>query len=289
MNDNREGSMANFSKKIFICLVIAVMACTASSVFNNAAAQDNNHGFSYVYGEMGVDYSSGDYGTGDDTDVFSIPLTVGYSPSPAWDLYLTLVPFLYQNTTNLVAVAGQPVRVMKSKTNPATGQTSEKTSHTGVGDTTAGITYYAVDETDTIPEVDLIATLKIPTADEDRGLGTGEFDSSIGVSMSKNQNDWSVYGILEYNFIGNPGGGIDLNNYASGTVGISRQCLPDFRNSLYVFMGGAISDESDDQLEIGLRSRLALDSDNDLTLHLTKGLWDGSPDYGLGLFWSHSF
>ncbi len=283
--------MVNLIRKLFILISVTAIVCAGSVVAFTcpAVAQVNGKGLSYFYTETGVDYTSGDYGTGDDTDVCSIPLTIGYTPAAKWDFYVTLVPFLYQDTSNLVSVAGQPVRVKQSRINPSTGQVVEKTSHTGIGDTTLGVTYYAVDETESLPELDLIASLKIPTADDDRGLGTGKFDSSLGFSLSKSQNDWTVYGTIEYNFIGNPGGDVDLNNYTSGTIGISHQCLPDLKNTLYVFMGGAMSDAADDQLEIGLRSRFTLDPDNDLALHLSKGLWDGSPDYGIGVSWSHSF
>jgi hypothetical protein len=42
-----------------------------------------------------------------------------------------------------------------------------------------------VEEKDLIPEIAPYVKIKFPTADSDRGLGTGEFDETIGVDLSK--------------------------------------------------------------------------------------------------------
>lgn len=241
-------------------------------------------GYSYIYGEAGAEFSSGDYGTSDNTEVFSIPVTLGYSPNPNLEFYATIVPFMYQNTTNLVSVSGLPVR---GKMHQGAQAALEKESETGIGDTTVGLTFFALNEAPGMPEIDLLASVKIPTADEDKGLGTGEFDYSVGLTLSKGLRDWSCYGTLEYNFLGDPGGDYDIDNYASVTLGLTRRCLPNLNNTLYLFAGQAISDYSDEQLEIGIKSRLSVDKNNELSVYLSKGLADGSPEYGMGAFWSH--
>jgi hypothetical protein len=42
-----------------------------------------------------------------------------------------------------------------------------------------------LEERDVIPEIMPYVKIKFPTADSDRGLGTGEFDETIGVDLSK--------------------------------------------------------------------------------------------------------
>jgi len=269
-------------------LSLIVMICLSLGLTTPVKARQNKSDFTSLYGEVALDYSNGDYGTSDDTDIFSTSVTVGFSPTADWELYVTAVPFLYQKTTNLISVAGQPVKA-KGKRAAQSAQEEERESHTGIGDTTIGATFYAIDETEIGPEVDFTANIKIPTADDDRGLGTGEIDYSVGVNLSKTSDAWTIYGSLDYTILGDPGGDYDLDNYLSGTIGVSHQCLPNLKNSLYVYAGQAMSDESDDQLEIGLNSSINLSEADNLSVYVTRGLWDGSPDWGVGMAFTHVF
>jgi len=61
--------------------------------------------------------------------------------------------------------------------------------------------------------------VKFPTADKDRGLGTGEFDETLGVDVSKRLID-ALFGFLtlSYTFIGDPPGA-DFRNSFGWSVG----------------------------------------------------------------------
>lgn len=108
----------------------------------------------------GADYSRGDYGFATDTEVLSVPLQLSYE-SGSW-LFTTSVPWLNIRGPAAITGAGGAPRPTSA-------------SESGLGDVMAGATYRFGE---VIGPVNLAFTgrIKLPTADEDRGLGTGETD-----------------------------------------------------------------------------------------------------------------
>lgn len=273
-------------RKAVLCLQMVTLAIiTACPAFSMENQADEQYGFI----EPGVEYSTGDYGTDEDTDVFSIPITVGYSPVRRLELYVTFVPLMYMKTTNLLAVSGRPVYSKKGHGHMGTpSQTQEedtdRDSETGIGDTTVGFTYYFLEQTELLPKMHFSASVKLPTADEDKYLGTGEFDYIVELGAAKDFGPWGVFGSVEYNFIGDPGSDYDLDDYAGITAGVSYRPMDRLKSSLYVYAAEAISDESDDQLEIGFRTSYSLTHNSDISAYVARGLQDGSPDWQMGLY-----
>src|SRR5205823_1195681 len=65
--------------------------------------------------------------------------------------------------------------------------------------------YVLLAEKSVLPEVAPYLKIKFPTADSGRGLGTGEFDETVGVDLSKTLFPRFVsYVTLAYTFIGSP-------------------------------------------------------------------------------------
>src|SRR5207253_10138294 len=56
------------------------------------------------------------------------------------------------------------------------------------------VSYAILEEKALIPEIAPYVTIKFPTADENRGLGTGEYDETIGVDLSKRL----IHGLFGY-------------------------------------------------------------------------------------------
>jgi len=158
----------------------------------------------------------------------------------------------------------------------------------GFGDMTLKASYYVLEETDIIPLTALKAGVKFPTADEDDGLGTGEFDYLFGMDLSKEVGRWSLFGGVCYNILGDPDY-YDLNNYVSGYAGVSTEVLPNFYTSLEVDAAGAASDESDSELSLGLELGYDFGKYGYLAAGASKGFSDGSPDYGAYVSYSISF
>src|SRR3989442_48841 len=76
----------------------------------------------------------------------------------------------------------------------------------GLGDLLLKVSY-TVKERAFLPEITPYLKVKFPTAQRDKGLGTGEFDETVGVDLSKRLFD-GVFGFasVAYTFIGDPPG-----------------------------------------------------------------------------------
>ncbi len=95
---------------------------------------------------------------------------------------------------------------------PGTGALPGTVTTCGVGDLVLRGRYYVLDEHDWMPTVAIRGHVKIPTADADRGLGTGRFDEGVGVELTKTlRPGWMALLDGGYTFIGNPSG-VDFNN-----------------------------------------------------------------------------
>ena len=165
---------------------------------------------------------------------------------------------------------------------------SQDESASGIGDTTVSVSYLLHAETTAMPGITLHASVKIPTADEDKGLGTGEFDYQLGVSLSKDVDRWTLSAGAGYTILGQPDA-YDLDNYLSGYCAISTSVTDRLWISLELAGAGAASAESDSEMSVTAGLGYDLASFGDIALQLSGGLADGSPDYSLSLVYSLYF
>src|SRR2546427_8074315 len=158
-----------------------------------------------------VNYSVGDYGTGKDTTIVYVPFTLGVRPLDRFWLNVT-VPFVYQDSQNVVLTGGGVASRKEQKGKLA--QPARSTTESGLGDVLLKASVVGVGERDLMPEITPYLKIKCPTADVDRGLGTGEFGESLGVDVSKRLID-ALFGdlTLSYTFIGDPPGGGVRNSF----------------------------------------------------------------------------
>ncbi len=152
-----------------------------------------------------VNYSVGDYGTGKDTTFIYVPFTLGVKPIDGFTLGLT-IPYVYQ-TGQTVVITGGGVAVRKDKQRQLGTATQNQVTSTehGLGDVLLKGQYVLVEEKSVLPEVAPYLKIKFPTADQGKGLGTGEFDETVGVDLSKTLFPRFVsYVTLAYTVIGSP-------------------------------------------------------------------------------------
>jgi len=90
-----------------------------------------------------------------------------------------------------------------------------------------------MDEQDWIPSVNLTGRIKFPTADEDKGLGTGEFDYGFGGELAKSlTRDLILYLDGGYTFLGDPKGR-NFRNQWNYDVGLGYYLTDDLRASVF--------------------------------------------------------
>lgn len=216
----------------------------------------------------GVDYTSGDYGTGTTTEIVTIPTTLKYYRGP-WMLGLMVPIIQVDGNAGVLGGADRTVIVKKG--------VAESRSQGGLGDIVAsgGYTFFH-DSTDR-PLIDLIGKIKFPTAEDD--LGTGAFDFSVQVDITRSLGRWTPFGTLGYRFVG--GGG--LNDIFFLALGGSYKFSEAWNAGLIFDYREATSDQSDDPAEFTPFATWKFHAAWALTGYGVIGATDGSPDYGGGL------
>lgn len=147
-----------------------------------------------------MDCSSGKYGDVASTDILYVPFTGKYETG-RWMFKLT-VPY--------IEVTG-PGNVVRDVGVIRTSTSMTRTTQKGLGDVVAAATYnlYAGGASD--PVVDLTGKVKFGTADETKGLGTGENDYAAQVDVYKGFGRFTAFGTVGYRVLGSPAG-VFLNN-----------------------------------------------------------------------------
>lgn len=146
-----------------------------ASVF--AAYEDTGKDWKF---SSSVTYETGDFGTGTTTDTVYAPLTLKRY-FDRWDVSLT-VPYITQETgAGVAAIAGRPVQIRK-------GRDGGTTTNEGLGDLVLKGGVDLMQEGEQPFSLSPVGKIKFPTADEEAGLGTGEFDEGVGLEASKRIN-----------------------------------------------------------------------------------------------------
>lgn len=141
----------------------------------------------YVQVSTGFDYSSGDYGDTVDTDFLALPVTVKYQTDD-WYLRASISYLDVEGPSGVIPGDG-------GVSNPG----GEVTSRSGIGDLwlTGGYSMGIGDST----WFDAVAKVKVPTASEDKFLGTGTTDFTAQGELLHSFGDVSVsaYGGRRFN------------------------------------------------------------------------------------------
>jgi len=256
---------------------IAISAALLLACISPAAAEDEPR-WSL---SSSVNYSVGDYGTGKDTTFIYVPFTLGVKPIDRFTIGLT-IPYIYQ-TGETVVITGGGVAVRKNKQSQLGTATQNQVTSTeqGLGDVLLKGQYVLLEETSVLPEIAPYLKIKFPTADSNRGLGTGEFDETVGVDLSKTLFPRFVsYVTLAYTFIGSPAGS-SFDNSFGWSVGAAYLVAQPF--SVFAFLDGstAISSGQANPLEVRVGADYRVAQALKIFGSVSRGLSDGSADWGV--------
>ncbi len=249
----------------------------------------------------GFDFSSGDYGSSPATDVYYAPLLIAYEYG-AWRAELT-VPYLSIDGPSDAVSAGPPgarqQQPLPPQPEPESDVTSESSS--GIGDVLIGLRYGVEALWNYGWFVDVTGTAKVPTADEDDGLGTGEFDFLLELDVAKTLGRWTPLLGVGYRFTGktdvfdtvNAQGvvtsEVDLRDTLFGSAGVQFSATPHLvAGAIYEYRQSIARGSSDPQ-EIFSYLYYDIDGSWAATLYGIAGLSQGSPDYGVGTVLTYRF
>lgn len=98
------------------------------------------------------------------------------------------------------------------------GTVNRRTTESGLGDIVLGSTYSALQLNTQKFYVDVGAKVKLPTASESKGLGTGKTDYTVTTDAYKTLDHLTLMGTLGYKVLGDPSGA-KLNNVWFTSIG----------------------------------------------------------------------
>ena len=241
---------------------------------------------------LGVDYSSGNYGTDTTTEILSVPFSARYA-SGNWTWKASLPWLRVSGDPNVLPGLGAVVN-----TNPRGrgrgggvavpgGTEPESGTASGIGDLNLSATYSF--DTGGPLGVDLTGKAKVATADEDKGLGTGANDYGLALDLYRAFGETTLFGGVGYTALGDSSY-VDVEGVANANLGVSRK-LGTAGGSVGVVYDwrAAASSSFDDRSEITGFYGFGVDPANRFQLYATAGLSDGSPDWGGGVSYSHGF
>jgi len=227
----------------------------------------------------GINYTSGDYGGDIDIEDVYVPIT-GTVDYGRFGFRLT-VPYLSVRApagTIITDPGGQPV--------PGSGAMS---TESGLGDVIGSVTLYdVIYNRDLGIALDITGKVKFATADESKGLGTGEHDYSVQADVYKYLDAFTLLGSAGYTVRGDPTG-IDLENVLFGSIGGIFNYSPEIRAGLiFSYRESAISSTDSIQELTGFVSRRVSD-DWKIQLYALSGFSDSSPGFGGGVMLKRAF
>jgi hypothetical protein len=256
-------------------LLLLACAIGATTIQHLARAEEDPLDSLYdITMSSGFDFVTGKYGTDTGTDIWYIPFTTKLE-GEKHSLKLT-VPYLSITDSGSVVGGGDQVIVVGD------GEGGERKTEDGLGDIIGVFSYYLYPGTEVLPMVDLNYKLKVPTADKDRGLGTGEFDHSIEIDIAKAWGRTTVFTTGGYKIFGDPED-YELNDVFYGSVGAQYKVNDYIRTGLIYDIRDNTTDTGDGISEITGYLGRDLNDKWKIMVYGVAGLSDGSPDWGAGI------
>lgn len=279
----------------FLCLT--AMACCGLSSAAFAGSGDTQ-----LTVGLGVEFATGDYGTGITTDSVVVPLTIDWYPTRRLEFNLE-VPYVYQSNGTTVAAGG--IRIRRGRTAAgfvgavngngngngalaAVAYDDLNQSRSGLGNVSLKAGYAILEESDGIPRVTPKVYVEFPTADRDKALGTGEFVTGLGLQLDKWFGNWHAYLEGLYNFQGRSDQ-YDLKDFVSFEGGVGYQATDRLLAAVLLQGASEVAAGSSELLETRLKLNYRLTGRAGIQGFVAAGLTSGSPDFGTGMSLSYDF
>jgi len=231
--------------------------------------------------KLGAGYDQGDFDTSETTHTAYAPVTLRYL-GERFDVGVT-GSFIYLDSPDDVTVGdGRPT---------VTGEAGGRDTVAGIGDTIIKARYFLVDDPGPGSYYGGLAPfvkLKLPTGDEDRGLGTGEYDVGLGLEFDKQFADiFFIFGDVSYTFMGDPPDQ-NFRDRPAASLGFGVR-LGTVTASVMLDWRRALLSGDDDPLEVLIALGVKASPTTTITPYAFMGLTDGSPEWGIGIEVSYRF
>ena len=271
--------------RVIVALLCAVLVSTVGAAAQERKATERPElppppGREQFQLKFGAGYDQGDFGTNDTTRSVYAPVTFRYL-GERFDVGVTASLLYLDTESSVVVIDGQPTQSDRQR----------RSRDAGFGDLYFRGLYYLLDDPGPesfVPGVAPFLKVKAPTADANKGLGTGEWDVGFGVEWDKRFREFFVLGDVSYMFMGEPSHQ-HFRNRPAFSVGIGRQFTRDIAGTVMLDWRRAIVSNGDDAVELTGIVQLRLARTVTASPYVFVGLTDGSPDFGLGFEVSWKF
>lgn len=225
----------------------------------------------------GVDYSNGDYGEAQDTTIVTVPLSAGYTED-RWSAVLVVPIVSIEGPGTIVpgGLSGGPLGGLLGGAEAAAPIGG--VDATGLGDVSLSVSVVPVKSAEGF-EFSINGRVRAPTADADRGLGTGEGAAALGGGVRQSVGERAaVFGSLGYEQAFESGGGGVIAGVGAETYVAER-----------VIAGGTLefsqttSELRRDATQAGAYVGVDVGANARLLAYGSAGLTETSPDVGAGL------
>ena len=254
-----------------ITATVAIAAFVLISA--DGAAQDAGADLRF---STGFEYSTGKYGGTDDIEELYVPFTfragfdrIGFRLTAPW----------------LRVTAPEDTIVTDAGAEPLPGDGATVTE-SGFGDIVGALTFYDLYVSDTGNfVVDVTGKIKFGTADELKGLGTGENDYTLQFDAYRFFDRLSLQGSAGYRLRGDPPG-VGLNDVFLASIGGAYLASNNTMVGMYLDYREAAISGSDDIQEFSGFASFRLGRAWRMELYAFTGLTDSSTDFGGGILFS---
>lgn len=251
----------------------------------------------------GFDYSSGSYGTPSTTDIWDVPLSLGYM-ADRWSVKVTVPWVNISGANNVIPGIGRVENgnpqgrgqgrgigngnIIGGGTTVVVPVTETTGSASGLGDVVAQATYGVVRDDAARFGLDLTGKVKFGTASTSKGLGTGQNDYGLNLDAYKGFGAWTVFGGAGWMKYGSSQY-IVLNNGWNANFGAGYKLSSTDDLGGYFYYRQKIADAGYAVRELtGYWNHRFSDAWR-LQAYVLAGFSDGSPDWGAGASLRYAF
>jgi len=227
---------------------------------------------------MGAGYDQGDFGTGEISRAAYLPVSVRFA-ADRFDLTVSSSFARIDTADGVRLIDGVPTQ---------TGR-GVPLKESGISDTVVRSRFFVWDNKDShLPSLTPFVRVKIPTAREELGLGTGKTDVGFGIEVDKSLSQVFVFGDLGYTVTGKVPA-LDLRNRTAAGFGIGKELSESTTISGMVDWRRAIVAGNPNPAELTGVLSYKLSPAVTLSPNAFVGLTSGSSDFGVGFQMSWRF
>jgi hypothetical protein len=263
---------------------VAILALGSGALAGRAAAAEDEQPRWQLSSSFG--YTAGDFDSDGNTRSVDVPVTLTWLGQRA-QLALTLPYASVSAPGGTTLIAGVPSQTKKKGKGAGGDDDDDPTEversaskHAGPGDATLKARLFALDEGALLPELALVGKLKLPTADDTHGLGTGEYDEGVGIELVRHFGPLITTLDLGYTWLGDPPGS-RLKDPLRWEVGLGCPLSDALFGGIAYEQKTALVSGADHPKSLLFSLGYAVSRRYRLNLLLERGLSDGSPSFGL--------